>query len=340
MPAALRRTLVALTAFLLPVLLFRLLGAAGGLLAAVVAAALLGFGIRRPGATLAAGALAAGTLWHGFWRPISLCRGGGLCARALVGVDGAGGVFVRDASGGVFHAGADGSWARLPLPPDLPLGRVGTGGGLVWALELRPEGDRLWRVAGSSVSAWPVGEGVLVSDWAFDGGRPVAVDALGRRLVWLGAGGRVARSLPAPPEAGAPRLVAAGPGGLHIYTDAGAVLSLSPKGNWSLLRLPPPPGLAASLSAGPGRFTLVMRGERGACAAWDLVGGVSGRWRRREAAGPCARFTAEAERSYGLGRRGVLSWPRDGPPSALGPPAALTRAFERTPVGALLRLVE
>lgn len=336
MKDAARRAGLCLAAFLLPAGLFAALGPGGGLVAAAALGALLGFGLRLRGAVLCAAALAAGTAWHGFWRPYALCRGGGLCARALCGVDGAGGVFVRDAAGAVFHAGADGSWERLPLPRGLNLVRVGSGGGLVWALEARAEGDRLWRV-GRGTAAWTaLGDGVFASDWAYDAAGPVAVDAPGGRLVWV----RPPRSLRPPDEAGAPRLVAAGRGGLHVYTAAGSVLSLSPKGNWSVLRLPPPPGLAVSMAEGGGRFTLVMRAERGECAAWDLVGGVSGRWRRRPEAGPCARFAADAERSYSLGRRGVLALPRDGPPSALGPPAAVTRAFERTPVGAFLRLVE
>ncbi|TBR17825.1 hypothetical protein EPO15_16070 [bacterium] len=342
MPSALRRALVCLGAFLLPALLFSALGAAGGLMAAAIASALLAFGVRRTGAVLAGASLAAGTAWHGFLRPLGLYRSAGLAPRAFVGTDGEGGVFVRTRTGEVFHAGAEGGWERLPLPPGLALGRVGMRKGLVTALEIRPEGDRLWRVAGASAAPVAVGgsEPVLVADWDFDGALPVAVDALGGRLVWVGADGRLTRALRPPPEAGAPRLVAAGRGGVHVYTAAGAVLSLSPKGNWSVLSLPPPPGRALSLAHAAGRFTLLMRGERSECSAWDLVGGVSGRWRRREEEGPCAQFTADADRSYALGRRSVTAAPRAGRPSALGPPRAVTRAFDRTPVGALLGLVE
>ena len=342
MPPVLRRALLCLGAFFLPVALFRALGPAGGFLAALIGAVGLVFGVRRTGALLAGASLAAGTAWHGFLRPLRLYRTEGLSARALVGTDGQGGVFVRSRTGAVFRAGADGSWERVPLPPGLSLGRVGMRRGIVQALEIRPEGDRLWRVEGSSVSVVALGGGepVLVADWDFDGATPVAVDAPGRRLVWVGPDGSLARAVRPPPEAGAPRLVAAGGGGVHVYADGGAILSLSPKGNWSVLRLPPPPGRAAALSHAGGRFTLLMRAEREECSAWDLTGGVSGRWRRREEEGPCPRFTADAEKAYSLDRRGVTATPRSGPPTALGPPRALTRSFDRTPVGALLRLVE
>lgn len=342
MPDSLRRALLCLVAFLLPSVLFSWLGAAAGFLAALILSAALTFGVRRTGAALAGVALAAGTLWHGFLRPWGQYRDEGLVPRAFVGTDGRGGVFVRSRTGAVFHAGADGAWERIPLPRGLGLGRVGMSRGAVTALEIRPEGDRFWRVEAASASAVPVGgtEPVLVADWDFDGATPVAVDALGGRLVWVRPDGRLGRSLRPPSEAGAPRLVAAGGGGVHVFTDAGAILSLSPKGNWSVLRLPPPPGRAVLLSHREGRFTVLMRAERGECSAWDLTGGVSGRWRRRDDEGPCARFTADAERSYVLGRRSVRAAARSGPAVDLGPPRALTRSFERTPVGALLRLVE
>lgn len=342
MPASARRALLCLGAFLLPAVLFRTLGPAGGFLSALIGSVGLVFGLRRTGALLAGLSLAAGTVWHGFLRPLELYRTEGLSPRALVGTDGQGGVFVRSRTGGVFHAGADGSWERVPLPSGLSLGRVGMRRGVVQALEIRPEGDRLWRVEGGSVTSASVGAGesVLVADWDFDGGTPVAVDAPGRRLVWVAPDGRLARSARPPAEAGAPRLVAAGGGGVHVYADGGALLSLSPKGNWSVLRLPPPPGRAAALSHAGGRFTLLMRAERDECSVWDLTGGVSGRWRRREEEGPCPRFTADAEKAYRLDRGGVTATPRSGPPSALGPPRALTRSFDRTPVGALIRLVE
>ena len=335
-----RRAALCLGAFLLPAAFFSAFGAAGGLLAAAIATVALVWGVRRTGALLAGASLAAGTAWHGFVRPFGLYRREGLAPRAFVGTDGTGGVFVRSRTGEVFHAGADGSWERLPLPPGLSLGRVASRGGVTGALEIRPEGDRLWRVRGATAAAAAVGEGVFVSDWDFDGGAAVAVDAPGGRLVWVGADGRLTRSLRPPAESGAPRLVTTGGGGVHVLTDAGTLLSLSPRGNWSVLSLPPPPGLPAHLSHRDGRFTLVVRGGGDDCSAWDLIGGVSGRWRRREAEGPCARFTADPERSFALGRRGVVAAPRSGPPSALGPPRSLTRAFERTPVGALLGLVE
>lgn len=342
MPTSLRRALLCLGAFLLPAALFGALGPAGGFLAALIVSVGLIFGVRRTGALLAGASLAAGTAWHGFLRPFGLYRSAGLAPRAFVGTDGQGGVFVRSRTGAVFHAGADGTWERLPLPPSLSLGRVAMRRGVVQALEIRADGDRFWRVAGSSASCVPVGgsEPVLIADWDFDGPAAVVVDASGGRLVWVAADGRLTRTVRPPAEAGAPRLVAAGEGGVHVLTDAGAVLSLSPKGNWSVLRLPPPPGRALALSQQAGRFTVLMRAERGECSAWDLTGGVSGRWRRREEEGPCARFTADPERSYAFGRRTVTATPRAGPPTALGPPRALTRAFERTPVGALIGLVE
>lgn len=341
MPSPLRRALLCLGAFLLPAVLFRVLGPAGGFLTALVASVGLVFGVRRTGALLAGVSLAAGTAWHGFVRPLGLYRTAGLSPRAFVGTDGQGGVFVRSRSGTVFHAGADGTWERLPLPPGLSLGRVGMRRGVVQALEIRPEGDRLWRVSGASASAVAIGggEAVLVADWDFDGGAPVAVDAIGARLLWVGPDGRLTRAVRPPPEAGSPRLVAAG-GGVHVFTDAGSILSLSPKGNWSVLSLPPPPGRAVGLSHAGGRFTVLMRADRDECSAWDLTGGVSGRWRRREEEGPCSRFTADAERSYVLGRRTVRATVRGGRPTDLGPPRALTRAFDRTPVGALIGLVE
>lgn len=342
MPDSARRALVCLAAFLAPAAFFAALGAAGGLMASLIGTAALLFGVRKTGALLAGAALAAGTAWHGFLRPLGLYRTAGLAPRAFVGTDGRGGVFVRSRSGAVFRAGADGAWERLALPPGLALGRVGMRRGAVLALEIRPEGDRFWRVGSSSASATAIGgpEPTFVADWDFDGGTPVAVDALGGRLVWVGADGRLLRSVRPPADSGAPRLVAADGGGVHVLTAAGAVLSLSPKGNWSVLRLPPPPGRAVRLSHAEGRFTVVMRAERDECTAWDLTGGVSGRWRRREEEGPCPRFTADAERSYALERRSVRAAPRSGLPTDLGPPRALTRSFERTPVGALLRLVE
>lgn len=286
--------------------------------------------------------MAVGTAWHGFVRPLGIYRTAGLSPRAFVGTDGQGGVFVRSRSGTVFRAGADGAWERLAFPAGLSLGRVGMRRGVVQALEIRPEGDRLWVASGSEASAVALGGGepVLVADWDFDGAETVAVDAMGARLLWAGADGRLTRSARPPPEAGSPRLVAADGGAVHVFTDKGSILSLSPKGNWSVLSLPPPPGRAVGLSHAGGRFTVLMRAERGECSAWDLTGGVSGRWRRREDEGPCARFTADAERSYALERRTVRASSRGAPPSDLGPPRALTRAFDRTPVGALISLVE
>lgn len=287
----------------------------------------------------------AGAFWNGFAVPVLAYRAWGVSPRAIVGVDGQGGCFVRNRTGDVFHARSDGGWERSPLPAGLRLGRVAAAGRTVLALEIRPEGDRLWRAEEGTATAAPVGsepgEPVFVADYAMDGGVPVAVDALGARLVWVGAGGGLVRAEYPPAEAGAPLLVAADGGVVHVFTEAGNLLSLSERGTWSVLRLPPPPGRPAALGAEAGRFVLLVRGDAGKASLWSLSGGVAGRWKPLGAAGRWPRLATDGRRVFALEGGAVKTSRLSGEEGAvLGPPAARRRAFERTPGGALIRLVE
>lgn len=346
--------------FYVPVWLFDRLGPTLGLaatapcaaMAAVLLAALAWPPAKfaaRVGPALLPGvlALAAGTAWHGFLRPLALYRAAGLSPRAIVGVDGAGGCFARNRTGDLFYAGAGGSWERVSLPPGLRLGRVSKVPGGVLALEIRPEGDRLWRVTRGTADAVAVGapsrETVFVADYALDGESTVAVDALGARLVWIASDGEVTRSEYPPVEAGAPLLVAAGDGALHVYTESGALLRLSSRGGWSVLRVPPPPGRPMSLSAEGGRYVLLARGARNSAALYELSGGVAGRWKALGVEGRWPRLATDGTRSFALEGSSVRAEPLAGSvgrSSALGPSQAAARAFDRTPAGALLRMVE
>lgn len=346
--------------FLLPAWLFERLGPAWGLaaagpcafLAAALFAVLAWPPARLPsriGPAIFPGlfVVAAGTAWHGFIRPLAAYRASGFSPRALVGVDGAGGCFARNRTGDLFHAGPGGSWERIPLPPALRLGRVSRVLGGVLALEIRPEGDRLWRVTRAAVEVVSVGapsrEPVFIADYALDGEVPVAVDALGARLIWIGKDGAILRSAFPPAEAGAPLLVAVGDGGVHVYTESGALLRLLPRGGWSVLRVPPPSGQPMALAVEGGRHVLLARGERGGVGLYSLSGGVAGHWKVLGVAGRWPRLATDGLRSFVLEGSVVRAAPlsgASGPALALGPPEAAARTFERTPAGALLRLVE
>ena len=353
--AAAAALLAAGALFMGPARLFSSLGPALGTAALpaalLVSAAVLALAARplrfseRYGPALLAAAVpfGAGAAWHGWIRPAILYRKTCLAPTALLGTDGSGGVFMRNRTGAVYLARPE-SLRRLDLPARARLGPARSAGGLAAVLELRRSGDVVWLLG--PAGARPLrpgrgdGEAFFAADIDLDDGRVVAADALNPRLVWLDGSGRVVRSVLAPPRAGSPRLVSASGGSVHVMTDGGRLLVLSPEGAWRETAAEAPPGRPLSLAASADGDRLVAaRGRTARAYRLTPVPGAPAVWTAIGAEGKPGGLAVDgAGRVFALSGGGaeVIPAAPAGPRSRLGAPPELLGAFLSSPGGRLI----